>query len=181
MASTSVRRYAQAAFAIAIERDALETWTSGLETARGIFSQADVQALMAAPSVPQSVKLDGINTLLSDIDPLVRNLVSLLTTNGDIERFGEVCDTFRELTDDHLGIGRALITTAVPLDDDRRKRIVRSLQALTGYERIEVSEHVDTEIIGGVVARVGDRLFDGSTRSRLRSMQESLAQRPLSA
>ena len=181
MASTSVRRYAQAAFAIAIERDALETWASDLETARGIFTQADVQALMTAPSVPESVKLDGINTLLSDIDPLVRNLVSLLTTNGDIERFGEVCDTFRELTDDHLGIGRALITTAVPLDDDRRKRFVRSLQALTGYERIEVSEHVDAEIIGGVVARVGDRLFDGSTRSRLRSMQDSLAQRPLSA
>ena len=181
MASTSARRYAQAAFAIAVERDALDTWARDLENAREVFTESDVQAFMAAPSVPESVKLDGIGTLLSDVDPLVKNLVSLLTTNGDIERFADVCDMFRELMDAHLGIGRALITTAVPLDDVRRERIVNSLQELTGYERIEVSEHVDPEIIGGVVARVGDRLFDGSTRSRLRSMQESLAQRPLSA
>ena len=181
MASTSARRYAQAAFAIAVERDALDIWARDLETAREVFTESDVQAFMAAPSVPESVKLDGIGTLLSDVDPLVNNLVSLLTTNGDIERFADVCDTFRELMGAHLGIGRALITTAVPLDDARRERIVNSLQELTGYERIEVSEHVDPEIIGGVVARVGDRLFDGSTRSRLRSMQESLAQRPLSA
>ena len=180
MASTSVRRYAQAAFAIAIERDALDVWQRDLAKACGIFTESDVQAFMAAPSVPDNVKLDGIQTLLSDVDPLVRNLVSLMTTNGDIERFGGFCDTFSELTDDHLGIGRAQITTAVPLDDARRDRIVNNLREMTGYERIEVLEHVDPEIIGGVVARVGDRLFDGSTRARLRSMQESLAQRPIS-
>ena len=181
MASTSVRRYAQAAFAIAIERDALDVWERDLAKAREIFTERDVQAFMAAPSVPETVKLDGIKTLLSDVDELVRNLVSLVTVNGDIERLGGVCDVFQELLDKHLGIGRAQITTAVPLDDARRERIVESLRAMTGFERIEVTESVDPEIIGGVVARVGDRLFDGSTRTRLRSMQETLVQRPLSA
>ena len=181
MASTSIRRYAQAAFAIAVERDALDAWEHDLESARGVVGETDVQAFMAAPSVPETVKLDGINTLLSHVDPLVRNLVSLLTANGDIERFGGVCSTFRDLMDEHLGIGRAQITTAVPLDEARRERIVNSLLELTSYERIEVTERIDPEIIGGVVARVGDRLFDGSTRSRLRSMQESLARRPLTA
>ncbi len=180
MASTSVRRYAQAAFAVAVERNAIEMWQRDLEISRGIICESDVQAFMAAPSVPENVKLDGIKTLIGNVDPLVRNLVSLMTVNGDIERFAEVCDTFREFMDEHLGIGRAQITTAVPLDESRRERIVNSLRALTDYERIEVSEHVDPSIIGGVLARVGDRLFDGSTRSRLRSMQESLAQRPLS-
>ncbi len=181
MASTSVRRYAQAAFAIAIEREALEVWERDLETAREVFTESDVQAFMAAPSVPETVKLDGIETLVSDVDPLVRNLVSLVVVNGDVERFDGVCDVFRELLDEHLGIGRAQITTAVPLDDARRERIVDSLRSMTGFERIEVTESVDPEIIGGVVARVGDRLFDGSTRTRLRSMQESLVDRPLSA
>ena len=132
---------------------------------------------MAAPSVPINVKLDGVKTLLSDADSLVQNLISLVTSNGDIERFDGICDAFRELTDEHLGIGRAQITTAVALDDDRRERIVDSLKDMTGYERIEVTEIVDPDIIGGVVARVGDRLFDGSTRTKLRSMQESLVQR----
>ena len=173
----SVRRYAQAAFAIAIERDALEVWERDLENARVIFTESDVRAFMAAPSVPLNVKLDGIMTLLSEADSLVRNLVSLVTSNGDIERIDGICDAFRELTDEHLGIGRAQITTAVTLDDARRERIVDSLKDMTGYERIEVTEIVDPDIIGGVVARVGDRLFDGSTRTKLRSMQESLVQR----
>ena len=177
----SDRRYAQAAFAIAIERETLDVWERDLETAREVFTGSDVQAFMAAPSVPETVKLDGVGTLISDVDPLVRNLVSLIVANGDIERFGGVCDVFTELLDEHLGIGRAQITTAVPLDDARRGRIVDSLREMTGHERIEVTESVDPEIIGGVVARVGDRLFDGSTRTRLRSMRESLAQRPLGA
>ncbi len=181
MASTSARRYAQAAFAIAVERDALDVWERDLAKAGQVFSEPDVQAFMAAPSVPERVKLDGIATLLNDVDVLVRNLVSLLTANGDIERIGEVCDTFRDLMDEHLGIGRAQITTAIALDEARRARIINSLKYLTGFERIEVVEHVDPAIIGGVVARVGDRLFDGSTCSRLRSMQESLSQRPISA
>lgn len=180
MASTSVRRYAQAAFAIAVERDALTVWERDLEAARSVVGESDVQAFMAAPSVPLAVKLDGIDTLLAEVDPLVRNLVSLLITNGDIERFGAVCDGFRDLMDDHLGIGRAQITTAVALDATRRDHIVDRLRELTGYEQIEVTEQVDPEIIGGVVARVGDKLFDGSTRSRLRAMQESLSQRPIS-
>ena len=173
----SVRRYAQAAFAIAIERDALDVWERDLENARAIFTESDVSAFMAAPSVPINVKLDGVKTLLSDADSLVQNLISLVTSNGDIERFDGICDAFRELTDEHLGIGRAQITTAVALDDDRRERIVDSLKDMTGYARIEVTEIVDPDIIGGVVARVGDRLFDGSTRTKLRSMQESLVQR----
>ena len=180
MALTSARRYAQAAFAIAIERGILDVWARDLETARKVLSEADVSLFMAAPSVPDAVKLDGINTLLSEIDPLVRNLVSLLTTNGDIEEFGGICHAFRDLMDEHLCIGRAQITTAVPLDQTRLDRIVSSLQELTGFGRIEVTEQVDTEIIGGVVARIGDRLFDGSTRSRLHSMRDTLSQRPLS-
>jgi F-type H+-transporting ATPase subunit delta len=181
MASTSVRRYAQAAFAIAVESDALKVWARDLDAARGVVGESDVVAFLATPSVPINVKLDGVNTLLKDVEPLVRNLVSLLTSNGDIEHFEGVCDTFRDLMDEHLGIGRAQITTAVPLDEARRERIVTSLKEMTGYEQIEVTEQVAPEVIGGVVVRVGDRLFDGSTRSRLRSMQETLTQRPLSA
>ena len=164
-----------------MEREALEVWESDLERARQVFTESDVQAFMAAPSVPDAVKLDGIGTLISDVDPLIRNLVSLVVVNGDIERFEGVCDVFRELLDEYLGIGRPQITTAVQLDGARRSRIVDSLKEMTGHERIEVTESVDPEIIGGVVARVGDRLFDGSTRTRLRSMRESLARRPLSA
>ncbi len=179
MPTVSSRRYAQAAFAVAQERDAFEIWERDLAEARGLFSDSDLLIFMAAPSVPLSVKLDGINTLLPDVDPLVRNLVSLVIENGDAERFSAVCGTFGELLDEHRLIGRAHIVTAVPLDEGRREILRDRLTAIAGYDRVEITEEVDPSIIGGVIARVGDRLIDGSSRSRLRSMREALSERPV--
>lgn len=180
MSVASSRRYAQAAFAIALERDALEVWERDLAFAREVLSDDDLLALMAAPSVPYNVKQDGIDTMLGQSDPLVRNLVSLMTGNGDIERFDEMCRAFDRLLDEHRRIGRAEVITAVPLDDARRDQIKERLTDITGYDRVEMTEVVDSSILGGVIARVGDRLIDGSARSRLRSMRDALSERPVS-
>ncbi len=180
MPTVSSRRYAQAAFAVAEERDAFETWERDLAEARRLFADSDLLAFMAAPSVPFSVKLNGVNTLLQDIDPLVRNLVLLVTENGDAERFDAVCATFGGLLDERRRIGRALVVTAVPLDDGRREILRERLSAMAGYDRVEMTEEVDPSILGGVIARVGDRLIDGSSRTKLRSMREALSERPIS-
>ena len=76
-----------------------------------------------------------------------------------------------------LGIALAQVTSAVPLVDERRERIRFSLADITG-KKVTMTERVDPQILGGVVARVGDQLIDGSTRTRLRSMRDQIAARP---
>ncbi len=173
------RRYAQAAFELATEKNNLDRWEEDLARAAEVLGDADVLGFLDAPQVADSVKLDGIGKLLSDVDPLVRNAVNLMTVNRDITKFVDMYRLFSEMADEHRGIARAEVVTAVPLDDARRSKIADGLAKLVGRNEVMITESVDPEIIGGVVAKVGDRLMDGSTRTQLRAMRDSLAERPV--
>ena len=178
MAATG-RRYAQAAFELAKEHNSLDVWEEGLTRASEVLSDPDVLSFLDAPQVTDSAKLDGIATLLPSIDVLVRNTVSLMTVNHDVTKFMEMHGLFGEMADEYRGIARAAVTTAVPLDDAQRERVALGLASMVGRSEVKITENVDPEIIGGVEAKVGDHLIDGSTRTQLNLMRDSLAERPV--
>ena len=126
--------------------------------AADVLSNDDFRALLIAPQVSDEAKLNGVTTLIGDVTPLILNMVSLMAVRGDIGSFPEVFSTFQELANEHRGIAQAEVTSAVPLDDSRRERICVSLADITG-KQVTMTESIDPQIIGGVVARVGDQ-FD---------------------
>ena len=144
-----------------------------------VLSDPDVLSFLDAPQVTDNPKLDGIATLLPSIDVLVRNTVSLMTVNHDVTKFMEMHRLFGEMADEYRGIARADVTTAVPLDDAQRERLALGLASMVGRSEVKITENVNPEIIGGVEAKVGDHLIDGSTRTQLRLMGDSLAERPV--
>ncbi len=178
MAATG-RRYAQAAFGLAIEQNNLDQWSDDLARAAEILGDSEVLGFLDAPQVVDNVKLDGIGKLLADVDVLVRNTVNLMTVNRDISKFADMFRLFNEMADEHRCIARAGVVTAVPLESSQRAQVAAGLANLVGRSEVEITESVDPEIIGGVVAKVGDRLIDGSTRTQLRAMRDSLAERPV--
>lgn len=178
MAATA-RRYAQAAFELAREHGNLDRWEEDLARAWEVLGDSDVMGFLAAPQVSDSVKLDGIGKLLADVEVMVRNTVNLMTVNRDITKFPDMHRVFGEMADEHRGIARAEVVTAVPLDDARRDQLAAGLAKLVGRDEVIITESVDPRIIGGIVAKVGDRLIDGSTRTRLQAMRASLAERPI--
>ena len=178
MAATG-RRYAQAAFELAKEKDNLDRWVEDLTRAAEVLGDSDVLGFLDAPQVTDSVKLDGIGKLLADVDPLVRNTVNLMTVNRDISKFTDMLRVFGEMADEHRGIARAEVVTAVPLEKAQRDQLAAGLATLVGRTEVDITESVDPNIIGGVVAKVGDRLIDGSTRTQLQAMRKSLADRPV--
>ena len=162
---------------MALENEGISRWEQDIARAADVLSDDDVRALLVAPQVSDEAKLNGITTLLGDVAPLIVNMVSLMAVRGDIGSFPEVLSTFQEIANEHRGIAQAEVTSAVPLDDERRERIRISLADITGKE-VTMTESIDPRIIGGVVARVGDQLIDGSTRSTLRSLRDQIAVRP---
>lgn len=175
MAGASPRRYAHAAFALALENEGVDRWETDLQRVLAVLADADVMALLSAPQVPERVKLDGVTTLLPDVAPLIRNMVSMMVMRGDISKIGRTVQAFNGMADDSRDTARAQVVTAVPLDDDRRRRLEEGLAALVNRKQVVLTERLDPEIVGGVIARVGDRLFDGSTRTRLRALRDELA------
>jgi F-type H+-transporting ATPase subunit delta len=92
---------------------------------------------------------------------------------GRIELAQQVRDEYQRLLDERRGIAQATVFTAVPLSDDERRAVAQRLQKLTGKE-IVLDAQVDPDVLGGLVARIGDRLIDGSTRGRLLALRQSL-------
>lgn len=167
------RRYAQAAFEIASESDTLDEWAADLDALAIALSDDDFAALLDAPQAPMSAKMDGIDTVLADVSEKARNLAKLLVTHRASRIAPAVRDDFRAMLDSQRGIARADIATAAPVDDALRSEIIARLSALVEQE-IDATFREDPEILGGMVARVGDRLVDGSVRSKLQSLRQTL-------
>ena len=174
------RRYAQAVFQIALEQGTFDEWEDDLAAVEAALEDEGFATLLDAPSVPLGVKVRGIGEVLRGAGRLVRNLVGLLAERGQVREVGAIRAEFARLVDEHRGIARAEVVTAVALDDVQRGRVERFLGELAGKQAI-VTERVDSSILGGLVARVGDLLVDGSLRTRLRTLGERLEEPPETA
>jgi F-type H+-transporting ATPase subunit delta len=170
----AAKRYAQAAFDIAREKDDFDRWSADLQAIADLVAQPGVVDILGSSRVPSDAKGSLLKSGLADIGPLALNLAHLLVDKGRIALAEEVRVEYQRLLDEHRGIAQATVLTAVPLSEGERQAVVRRLQEMTGKE-IVLETQVDPEILGGLVARVGDRLIDGSTRSQLLTLRRRLA------
>jgi F-type H+-transporting ATPase subunit delta len=168
------RRYAQAVFGIARERNELDRWQSDLRKIATLGEDAAFLALLENPKVRFEDKARLLSQWLGDINPLALNLVYLLVTKGRLGMVGDIADEYQHLLDSYRGIEQAEVITAIPLDDEDRRRLEERLGAVVG-KKVVVKPRVDPGVLGGVVARIGGKLLDGSTRSKLMALKKALA------
>src|SRR5258708_4873203 len=175
MAAESVaRRYARAIFELALERkEPLESWLADLQAVQTSLEDPGVRPTLVSPKLGFERKRELVDRALGNLDPLRRNFVYLLIERGRIEVLGAVVREFRAMMLEHQGIAEATVTTAVPISDGEADRIGALLGRLVG-RKVIVERHVDPSIIGGVVARVGDRLINGSVAEAFAALRQQL-------
>ena len=136
----------------------------------------ELAELLDAPQVPMASKQEVLNNALADaVGPLAINLMSLLASRNLSGLVPDVVDQYQLLLDAHRGIEQAEVVSAVPLADEERRRVEALLREMVGKE-IRLTSRVDPGILGGLVARVGDRVIDGSTATRLRDLRRDLVE-----
>ena len=173
-AARSARRYAEAVFDIAVEQEALVQWAGDLQTVAAFVAEPDVARILGSARVPRDEKLRLLTAALQrEISPAAMNLVRLLVARDKIALVPEIQRIYQEMADERAGIAHAVVTTAVALSDDEKRAIAGRLSTITG-KHVDVTPVVDESIIGGVVARIGDQLIDGSTRTKLVALKRSL-------
>ena len=168
------RRYSQAVFNIALERDELDRWQSDLRKIAALGEDAPFIALVENPKIHFEDKARLLTERLGDINPLALNLVYLLVTRGRLRMVGDIADEYQRLLDSYRGIERAEVTTAVTLDDKERQRLEKQLEVVVG-KKVILEPKVDPSVLGGIVARIGGKLLDGSTLSKLTALKKALA------
>jgi F-type H+-transporting ATPase subunit delta len=168
------RRYAQAVFDIAREKKELDRWQSDLDKIAALAKDATVMAILENPRVRFEDKAKLLAERLKGVNPLALNLVYLLVTRGRLGMLGDVAGEYRRLLDGYHGIERAEVTTAVALGDEDKIKLAEQLGVVVG-KKVVLEAKVDKSLIGGIVARVGGKLLDGSVLSQLTAMRKTLA------
>jgi len=173
MIHRAARRYAEAAFALARQAQAEEAWARDLQRLAELLAIPVAEKALTSPAVPAAQKLAAIDAELPDLQPQVRNLVQILLHRDRLELLPEIAAAYRELLNRTRGIVTAQVTTAVPLSDEQRVLLAERLGDYVGRQ-VHLETSVDPSIMGGVVARIGDLLLDGSVRGRLEALRRRL-------
>lgn len=171
----SARRHAQAMFQIARAAGKLEKWREELINVAQAMADPVTSLLLESPRLAVAEKVALLEERLLGADPLVLNYAGLLVARGRRRLAGEIAEEFGRLVDSYHGIEHAEVVTAIPLEGEETELLARRLAEMVG-KRVVVKAKVDPAIIGGLVARVGDRLLDGSTRTRLELLKKNLSE-----
>jgi F-type H+-transporting ATPase subunit delta len=171
----TARRYAEAVFEIGTEQGTVERWLVDLRTVADYFGNKRLQFVLSEPKIPAQRKEQVVRDLLADkVQPEALNLALLLVERALAPLAPAIFQAFERRYNDYKGIVVAQVVTAIPLDDGLRAQIVQQLGRITG-KSVQMDERVDPTILGGVVARVGDTLIDGSLRRRFELLREQIA------
>ena len=171
----SGKRYAQAAFELAMERNELESWQVSLRKIAELSADEVFTALVENPKLPFEVKKSLLEERLGDVNPLALNLACLLVHWGKLGTAGNVSREYDRLLDAYHGIEHAEVVTALSLDEKDKERISSQLGAMVN-RKVIVDAVVDSSVIGGFTAKIGDMLIDGSVRNRLDALRRNLVE-----
>ncbi len=174
IASASAKRYARAILAIAKERDQLTQWMEELDRIVSIMKDGNVAQILSSVRVRVNDKVGLLETLLTDLSPLAKNLVHLLLRKNKLNEISHIAEEYRKLIDIEKGIEHAEVIAAVPLTGEEQQRIKEWLLSITGKSVI-LHMVADPDVLGGLVVRMGGKLIDASTRNKVIEMRKSLA------
>jgi F-type H+-transporting ATPase subunit delta len=174
--SIVARRYAQAVLELGVELGQLDKIVEEMSSLGDAWeASADFRNAIENPLVGHDAKKNIVTELLARIGAgaVTRNTVQLLVDRRRAKALPYVARNLRELADTRKGLLRAEVTTATPLSDAYYGRLQVQLEAMTG-KKVVVDRRTDPTLIAGVVTRIGDRILDGSLRTRLESMRDAL-------
>ena len=170
------RRYARAILELAVEQNQLERVGKELsEFAAVCKGNTELRNLLTNPkfNAEQRKKVLVELTTRAGLSPLARNSVLYLSDAGRLIVLPAVAHALIEASERSAGTLRAEVTSAAPLPDNYYTQLQRSLEQATG-RKVNIDKKTDPTLIAGVVTRMGDKVLDGSVRSRLRELKDSL-------
>jgi len=169
------RRYAQAIFELAQSQNRLDEWANNLTDIAQTFDQDEVKRYLENPKTAKNQKRAFVENVLSkEISPESLKLALLLVQRERQASIDSIRLEYSRMLNRLRGIEIAEVTTAVPMNEQEQSHIRERLQSMTG-KQIQMEMKVDPAIIGGIIARIGDTLIDGSVTSRLQALRKQLA------
>lgn len=171
---TVLRRYANALYEEAERQDCLDAVDDDVALLRQTLAETrEFAQFVESPVIPQDKKRDVFRALLQErVHPLTLQFMELLVEKDRETLLADLLDTYRTLRDEARNVVEVQARVPAPLDEAERTKLIERLEAMTGKNvRLEV-DHKPT-LIGGLVIRIGDQVYDGSVRQKLDNLRDS--------
>ncbi len=178
MAEESVgRRYAAALFSLAQKQNRLEEARRELSTVANTVAQSSrLRVILHEPFLGEAKKKDALLTVFgATISKSTMAFLNLMVDKRRLDVLPETEAEFTKMVRAHLNVEEATATSAIPLSPDETQKLTQSLQVRTG-KTIELTTTVDPSVLGGVLVRIGDTVWDGTVKGNLERLRERLTE-----
>lgn len=170
------RRYAKALFTVGKEQMTFEEYNQTLQGVAGLYvSNPEVVDALTNPLYPIDIKekvMDGMIKSMA-VDNVMGNFLRLLVQKKRIEILPEIAEEFQVMVDDEKNISHGNVISAIQLSAELQANVQATLEKLTG-KKVKLTTSVDPSIIGGIIAKVGDLVLDGSIKTQLAGLKDSI-------
>jgi F-type H+-transporting ATPase subunit delta len=181
MASAAANRYARALVDLVLAPGSQlkpEEAVAQLRTVGGIIAgSGELRNALLTPAIQTSRKRAVMGKLIEEVgaSPLIRNFIYVVIDHRRAGILGEIREAFESHLDERLGFVRAEVSSAASLDLRRTSELEAELSNLTG-KRMRLHFAVDPALLGGVVARIGSVVYDGSLHGQLQQLRRQLTE-----
>jgi len=167
-------RYASALFELADNAKALDQVAQDLDTFKRLLAEsAELARLIASPVIGRELQGKALLAVLdaAGIAGLTRNFVGTVAANGRARELPAMAQAFLAELARRRGETSAVVTSAMPLTAEQLQQLTDALRGVLGGAKVSIDAQVNPDILGGLVVKVGSRLFDSSIRSKLQRLQ----------
>jgi len=164
-------RYAKAVLSLATDQKAAEAVNNDMKLIVNTIAESkDLREMLQNPVVRSSVKKTVLNEVFKKTNTITGNLVNTLITNKRIALLGDIAQRYIQFYDTLKGTQIAKVTTAVPLTEALKIKVLAKVKELTGKE-VELVNILDESILGGFILRVGDIQYNASIANKLNKLK----------
>lgn len=169
MAKLVVGTYGDALFELAVEENLTDSLTEEILMVQTVLKEnSDLEKILNHPEIPKQKKIQVIEDVFKGrISDALTGFLRIVVTKGRYKNLPDIFAYFIARVKEYKKIGVAEVISAVPLNENQKKKIEKRLLETTRYETMEIDYKVDESKIGGLMIRIGDRVVDSTLRSRL--------------
>ncbi len=173
-------RYVKSLLGLAVERNVLDRVHEDMQMLDRIFgTNRDLLNMLRSPIIRHEKKRSVLEKIFKGkVNSLTFDIIEILTRKNRESLLQPIAKQFHVAFNEYKGIGKATVTTTVPMDDSLRAEIETIVKQLSKKTKIELEEKVDQNLIGGFVLNVEDHQIDASIKSKLKSLKWKFSQNP---
>lgn len=169
-------RYARALFDLAQDAGSHDAVAGALDGfLAALDANPDLKRLADSPVFSRSDQVRGLSAVMGDlgIDGLTANFLGIVAQNGRLDHVREMAGAYHSLVAADRGEATAEVMSAVALGEEQLKKLQAALDKLTGRD-VQITQQVDKSLLGGMVVKLGSRMYDNSLRTKLFNLQRMM-------